>query len=58
MPTIALSEARVKALSPRPAAYDIRDAKLKGFGVRVLPSGARRFFVHTQQRTFGAKWLI
>ena len=35
MPNIALSETRVKALSPRPAAYDIRDAKLRGFGVRV-----------------------
>ena len=38
MATITLSEARVKALRPRKAAYDIRDAKLKGFGVRVLPS--------------------
>ena len=50
MPNIALSEARVKALRPRPTAYDIRDAKLRGFGVRVLPSGARRFFIHTQHR--------
>ena len=50
MPKIALSEARVKALRPRPSAYDIRDAKLRGFGVRVLPSGARRFFIHTQHR--------
>ena len=37
MPNIALSEARVKALQPRPSTYDIRDAKLRGFGVRVLP---------------------
>ena len=50
MPNIALSEARVKALRPRPSAYDIRDAKLRSFGVRVLPSGARRFFIHTQHR--------
>ena len=50
MPNIALSEARVKALQPRPSTYDIRDAKLKGFGVRVLPSGAKRFFIHTQHR--------
>ena len=34
MPNIALSDARVKALQPRPSAYDIRDAKLRGFGVR------------------------
>ena len=50
MPTIALSEARVKALRPRGSAYDLRDAKLRAFGVRVLPSGARRFFIHTQHR--------
>ena len=31
MPNIALSEARIKALRSRPCAYDIRDAKLKGF---------------------------
>ena len=48
MPNIVLSEARVKAFRPRTSAYDIRDAKLRGFGVRVLPSGARRFFIHTQ----------
>ena len=50
MPNITLSDARVKALRPRPSAYDIRDAKLRGFGVRVLPSGAKRFFIHTQHR--------
>ena len=50
MPSIALSEARIKALRSRPRAYDLRDAKLKGFGVRVLPSGAKRFFIHTQNR--------
>ena len=50
MPNISRSDARVKALRPRPSAFDIRDAKLKGFGVRVMPSGARRFFIHTQHR--------
>ena len=40
MPRITLTEARVKALRPRRIAYDTRDGKLKGFGVRVLPSGA------------------
>jgi len=49
-PTIALSEARAKALRPRRSAYDLRDARLRAFGVRVLPSGARRFFIHTQHR--------
>ena len=50
MPKTALSEARVKALVPRKSAYDIRDKPLKGFGVRVLPSGAKRFFVHAQHQ--------
>ena len=46
MPNNALSEARVQALVPRTCACDTRDAKLRGFGVRVLPSGARRYFLH------------
>ena len=50
MPNTPLSETRVKALAPRKSAYDIRDAKLQGFGIRVLPSGTKRFFIHTQHR--------
>ena len=34
MPNIALSEARVKALKSRKSTYDIRDRKLRGFGVQ------------------------
>ena len=52
-----LTDARVKALRPRGTAYDIRDANLKGFGVRVSPSGCKRYFVHCQHR--GARfWKI
>ena len=50
MPRITLTEARVKALATRKSANDVRDAKLKGFGVRVLPSGTRRFFIPTEHR--------
>jgi len=50
MPGTALTEARIRALRPRKAAWDIRDGKLKGFGVRVLPSGRKRFFIHCQHR--------
>ena len=50
MPRTDLTDARVRALKPRKSAYDIRDSKLRGFGLRVLPSGAKRFFVHSQHR--------
>ena len=48
MPRIILTDARVRALRPRKTAYDTRDGNLKGFGIRVLPSGRKRFFVHCQ----------
>ena len=47
---LTLTNARAKALRSRRSAYDIRDAKLRGFGLRVLPSGAKRFFFHIQHR--------
>ena len=50
MPRITLTTARVTALRPRKSAYDTRDSKLTAFGVRVLPSGRIRFFVHCQHR--------
>ena len=50
MPRIALTDARVRALKRRKTTYDIRDGKLRGFGIRVLPSGAKRYFIHSQHR--------
>ena len=50
MAKITLTEARVRALRSRKTAYDTRDGKLKAFGVRVLPSGGKRFFIHCQHR--------
>ncbi len=43
-----LTESRIKALRPRRTARDTRDAHLKGFGIRVYPSGRKRYFIHTQ----------
>ena len=48
MPRTNLTDARIGALKPRRKTHDIRDGKLRGFGVRVLPSGRKRFFVHCQ----------
>ena len=48
MATARLSQRRVDALKPRRSAYDVRDPELRGFGVRVLPSGAKRYFIHSQ----------
>ena len=50
MPHPALTDARVRALKPQRRAFDIRDTKLRAFGLRVLPSGAKRFFLHAQHR--------
>ena len=48
MPAVRLTEARINALKPGKSARDVRDAALKGFGVRIMPSGRKRFFLHTQ----------
>ena len=48
MAAIRLTEGRIKALRPRNSARDIRDAKLKGFGIRIYPSGRTCYFIHTQ----------
>ena len=50
LPRTNLTDARIGALLARKTAYELRDAKLRGFGVRVLPSGRMRFFVHCQRR--------
>ena len=41
---------RQSELRCRKTPYDIRDGNLKSFGVRVMPSGRKRFFVHCQHR--------
>ena len=42
MPAIKLNQRRVDALKPRKSAYGVRDRDLKGFGLRVWPSGQKR----------------
>ena len=48
MPSARLTQRRVNTLKPRKQTYDVRDPGLKGFGVRILPSGGKRYFLHSQ----------
>ena len=48
MATTRFTQARIDALRPRKAARDVRDAGLKGFGVRLYPTGRKCFFIHGQ----------
>lgn len=48
MATARLTQARIAALRPRKRNRDVRDASLKGFGVRVYPTGRKCYFIHTQ----------
>ncbi len=50
MTSIYLAQTLIEVLEPGKAAYELRDTDLKGFGVRVLPSGRMRYFVHSQCR--------
>ena len=50
MPRTTLTAARIERLRPRKTTYDVRDTKLRGFGVRVMPTGRKRFFVQCQHR--------
>ena len=45
-----LTAARVEALKPRKTTRDIRDAKLRGFSVRVSPAASYVKFVRAMPR--------
>ena len=48
MTTVRLTQRRIDEFRPRKSVYDIRDRDLKGFGVRIMPSGTKSWFVHIQ----------
>ena len=48
MPNLQITQHCIDRLKPRRRTFDIRDTKLRGFGVRLLPSGTKRYFVQTQ----------
>lgn len=43
-----LTDARVRDLRAKKITRNIRDTALAGFGVRVLPGGRKRFFLHSR----------
>ena len=48
MPAVKLNQHRVDVLKPRKSVYDMRDRDLTGFGLRIWPSGKKRYFIHSQ----------
>ena len=57
MSNTRLTQRLIDALKPRKNTFDVRDTKLKGFGVRVRSSGIKRYFVQSQHE--GARtWRI
>ena len=48
MRNLSLNQSRVDRLKPQNSTYDIRDTDLKGFGIRILPSGKKSYFLQTQ----------
>ena len=50
MAAIRLTQRRVDTLRPRKTVRNVRDGELKGYGVRIMPSGAKRYFIHSQHR--------
>ena len=48
MPTNRLTQRRIDTLKPRRKTCDIRDSEIKGFGIRILPSGRKHYFLHSQ----------
>ena len=46
----ASRQRRVDALPGRRTVRDVRDTELKGYGVRVMPSGPKRYFIHSQHQ--------
>ena len=48
MPKSRLTQRRVDSLKPDKKTLDVRDSVIRGFGVRILPSGGKRYFLHHQ----------
>ncbi len=43
-----LTQRLINSLKPGKSVREVRDTELRGFGVRILPSGRKRYFAHAQ----------
>ncbi|MYA89890.1 MAG: tyrosine-type recombinase/integrase [Boseongicola sp. SB0662_bin_57] len=43
-----ITQRLIDVLKPGKSVREIRDTELRGFGIRILPSGRKRYFVHAQ----------
>ena len=50
MAGIRLTQRRVGSLRCQGTTRDYRDSKLQGYGIRLSPSGAKRYFIHSQHQ--------
>ena len=48
MSKMRLTDTKVRTLRPEKTTRNVRDATLAGFGVRILPSGRKRYFLQSQ----------
>ena len=48
MSMMRLTDTKVRALQPAKTTRNVRDAALAGFGVRILPSGRKRYVLQSQ----------
>ena len=49
MPHVRLNQRRVDTLRRYSFVRDFRDTDLKGYGIQVMPSGTKRYFIHSQR---------
>ena len=50
MPNVSLTRHRVDCLNPCRNKYALRDTELRGFGVAVLNTGVKRFYIQNQHQ--------